>query len=318
MPTLETTLDLARIKLEKARLDKETEHQQAEDAMKVTEEYCDSIVMYEGEQTLTSHGLDNIQNNKMNSWNEHNNTIQSLKDERKNEIRRKIQLAQLEVDLHKKLKFLSTGCPSVVQNLKEDALPSSTPEGSKRIPTSERCNECGGVHRRGVPELGESSARMYCAWKNHVCYEIEFLTGKCSPPDGMQSKCYRSNLLDPDVVKAVDAFQATEEVDLKIAKKKKMQLEERISQEAKKKEELENPPVIKAPKVITGAKVGTVELRKYVEKTSEYAGKHFVPKIRKMLSRNDKNLKQYYGEASSEDAKKIIEEGIPLTKLPSK
>ena len=37
---------------------------EAEDAMKVTEAYCDSIVMYEDEQTLTSHGLDNIQNNK--------------------------------------------------------------------------------------------------------------------------------------------------------------------------------------------------------------------------------------------------------------
>jgi L-lactate utilization protein LutC len=103
LPALETSLDMARMKLDKAKLDEVTEHEEAEAAMKVTETYCDEMVVYSGDQTIAQHGLEDIANTKTDLWSDHNETIEQLKHEKKNEIIRKVQLAQLEVELHQKI-----------------------------------------------------------------------------------------------------------------------------------------------------------------------------------------------------------------------
>jgi len=157
------------MKLDKAKLDEVTEHEEAEAAMKVTETYCDEMVVYSGDQTIAQHGLEDIANTKTHLWSDHNETIEQLKHEKKNEIIRKVQLAQLEVELHQKLKYLKIGCPSIVQNLGSDALPSTTVEGKTDFHTSQRCTECGGVARKGLDYMNEVPSRMYCAWKNVKC-----------------------------------------------------------------------------------------------------------------------------------------------------
>ena len=338
LPTLETTLDIAKMKLDKVRTDSVTEHAAAEKAMQVTEAYCDDIIVYAGDITLATHGLEEISTTKEHLWNHHNNTIASLKNDQKNEILRKIHLAQLEVELHQKLQFLQVGCPSAVLNLQGDALPSSTVEGSRSIPSSERCTECGGVTTKGFQigesENGELPTRMYCAWKEKRCWEIDFLTGVCQPPEGLPSKCYRSNLLDPDVVKAVDAYQATKQgEDEKETTMHKIGFE-KVQHSAESSASTDASTLvggnqqeqgktgvarIQAPAVITGAKLGTQELRQQVEKNSEYVGKHFVPKLKNMLKvGTDGEKKQMYGEANDQDAKQLIDSGVELTKLPPK
>ena len=333
LPALETSLDMARMKLDKAKLDEVTEHEEAEAAMKVTETYCDEMVVYSGDQTIAQHGLEDIANTKTDLWSDHNETIEQLKHEKKNEIIRKVQLAQLEVELHQKLKYLNIGCPSIVQNLGSDALPSTTVEGKTDFHTSQRCTECGGVARKGLDYMNEVPSRMYCAWKNVKCYEIEFLTGKCSPPEGYPSKCYRSNLLDPDVVAAVSAFQDSKQVGDKkdgiVAEKvfrkiqnitEKQQEQQEQQEEAQEVQEVQKETIDpqKDERITTGAKVGTMALWKEVEKKSEYVGKHFVPKIKKMLKEGENQQKQLYGEAQDREAKKLIDSGVELTRLPSK
>jgi len=221
------------MKLDKATLDSETERDQALSSMKITENYCNEVLIWDGDVTLQIHQLQELQDHKVERWTHHNFTMESLENQREDEAARKIELSRLEVELHRKLEYLEHGCPSGSFN---DQLPSSTIEGSKRIPTSQRCIECGGVTTVGdVRENGQfqgpifnqasgqnqpaknktevlgTHGRMYCAWKEKSCWEIDFLTGKCTPPNGLPSKCYRSNLLDPDVIKAVDTFQATKE-----------------------------------------------------------------------------------------------------------
>lgn len=57
------------------------------------------------------------------------------------------------------------------------------------------------------------------------------------------------------------------------------------------------------------------ELRKYVEKNSDYVGKEFVKEARDMHEGKAPE-RSIYGEANPAEAKKLIEDGIPVTALP--
>ena len=225
MPQLQSAVDIAKMKMEKAEQDSEAEHQSAEDGMKYTKEYCDKVLVYEGDVTLATHGLQELNDDKQTKWSEHNATTAELENRRKEEVQRKVQLATLEVELHRKLTYLQRGCPT---DSFSDTLPSATAE---KLPSSTRCTECSGVttmedvrypglfspsinQQAGSTQYKytpEGPKRMYCAWKEKSCWEIDFLTGKCEPPPGLPSKCYRTNLLDPEVEKAVAAYQATKQ-----------------------------------------------------------------------------------------------------------
>lgn len=58
-----------------------------------------------------------------------------------------------------------------------------------------------------------------------------------------------------------------------------------------------------------------VELRRKVEENSEYVGQEFASEARKM---HDGEIphRSIYGEAGSEDARKLLEDGVPVAPLP--
>jgi hypothetical protein len=57
-------------------------------------------------------------------------------------------------------------------------------------------------------------------------------------------------------------------------------------------------------------------IRKHVEKNAEYVGEKF-PDEARAIHYGDAEERQIYGEATVEDAKELIEEGIPVAPLPS-
>lgn len=57
------------------------------------------------------------------------------------------------------------------------------------------------------------------------------------------------------------------------------------------------------------------ELRTHVEKNSEYVGMNFAAEARRMHD-GDTPAKSIYGEARLEDAKKLLEDGVPVAPLP--
>ncbi|HQY44470.1 MAG TPA: DUF1178 family protein [Paracoccaceae bacterium] len=56
-------------------------------------------------------------------------------------------------------------------------------------------------------------------------------------------------------------------------------------------------------------------LRRQVEENSEYVGLNFVSEAR-AIHDGDKPNRAIYGEARAEDARKLIEEGVPVAPLP--
>ena len=85
-----------------------------------------------------------------------------------------------------------------------------------------------------------------------------------------------------------------------------------------------------APRVSTGkaskgaltqpahpAEQALAEMRKKVEANSEYVGPKFATEARKMHL-GDAPERAIYGEAKMEDAKKLIEDGVPVMPLPFK
>lgn len=63
------------------------------------------------------------------------------------------------------------------------------------------------------------------------------------------------------------------------------------------------------------AEVALKKMRKHVEDNSDYVGMSFAAEARKM---NDGDIpaRSIYGEAKPEEAKKLIEEGVPVAPLP--
>ena len=56
-------------------------------------------------------------------------------------------------------------------------------------------------------------------------------------------------------------------------------------------------------------------LRKHVEETSDYVGESFATTARKMHE-GEIPHRSIYGEAKVEDARKLVEDGIPVAPLP--
>lgn len=65
----------------------------------------------------------------------------------------------------------------------------------------------------------------------------------------------------------------------------------------------------------TPAEAKLKELRKEIEKNSEYVGMNFASEAR-AIHDGDAPERSIYGEAKPQDAKKLIEDGVPVTPLP--
>lgn len=68
-------------------------------------------------------------------------------------------------------------------------------------------------------------------------------------------------------------------------------------------------------KPTTPLETALAELRRQVEENSEYVGMNFVTEARRMHL-GDAPERAIYGEARPEEAKKLIDEGVPVTPLP--
>ncbi|MGC1498124.1 MAG: DUF1178 family protein [Sulfitobacter sp.] len=75
-------------------------------------------------------------------------------------------------------------------------------------------------------------------------------------------------------------------------------------------------PVLKTPKGSeTDIEAAVAELRKKVEETSDYVGKDFTNQARAMHL-GDVPERAIYGEARPDQARSLIEDGVPLLPLP--
>lgn len=63
------------------------------------------------------------------------------------------------------------------------------------------------------------------------------------------------------------------------------------------------------------AEQALAEMRKYVEKNSDYVGKDFATEAR-AIHDGSAPERAIWGEAKGEDAKKLIEDGVPVAPLP--
>jgi hypothetical protein len=63
------------------------------------------------------------------------------------------------------------------------------------------------------------------------------------------------------------------------------------------------------------AEQAMAEMRKLVEENSDYVGKDFASQARAMHD-GDVPLRSIYGEARAEEAKQLIEDGVPVAPLP--
>lgn len=57
-------------------------------------------------------------------------------------------------------------------------------------------------------------------------------------------------------------------------------------------------------------------VRKHVEDNAEYVGEKF-PEVARAMHYGDAQERQVYGEASLDDARELVEEGIPVAPIPS-
>ena len=64
-----------------------------------------------------------------------------------------------------------------------------------------------------------------------------------------------------------------------------------------------------------GAEAALAELKQKIKDNSEYVGTDFADEARKIHD-GDAPERSIYGEAKAEDAKKLIEDGIPVAPLP--
>ncbi len=65
----------------------------------------------------------------------------------------------------------------------------------------------------------------------------------------------------------------------------------------------------------TGVEAALAELKRQIEENSEYVGLNFVTEARRIHS-GDAPERAIYGEAKPDEAKKLIEDGVPVAPLP--
>ena len=138
-----------------------------------------------------------------------NATVLNLLNRRREEAKRKTELAAFEVEAKQKLVYLTRACPTDITQLEARVAPLPSPLGK-------RCLECGGtvtvdVNLTRAEAVGKNlvEGRRYCAWATHKCWEVDFVAGRCQPPQGYPPKCYHAHLLDPHVVQAVKNYIST-------------------------------------------------------------------------------------------------------------
>ncbi len=73
------------------------------------------------------------------------------------------------------------------------------------------------------------------------------------------------------------------------------------------------PPDLATPQ--SDAQTALAHMRKKVEDNSDYVGQNFAQEARKMHD-GDAPARAIYGEAKLADAKKLIEDGVPVAPLP--
>lgn len=77
----------------------------------------------------------------------------------------------------------------------------------------------------------------------------------------------------------------------------------------------EAEPVAKLSEPASEMEKALAEARKQIEENSDYVGKDFASEARAMHV-GDAPERSIYGEANLEDAKSLIEDGVPVTPLP--
>ncbi len=78
---------------------------------------------------------------------------------------------------------------------------------------------------------------------------------------------------------------------------------------------VEKPPVPSLSAPATPAEQALSELKKKIEANSDYVGKDFVSEAR-AIHEGEAPSRAIYGEAKLEEAKALIEEGVPVAPLP--
>ena len=78
-------------------------------------------------------------------------------------------------------------------------------------------------------------------------------------------------------------------------------------------EQKTNTPSLRAP--ASDAERAVKELRRKIEESSEYVGMNFAREARAMHD-GDSPERAIYGEAKPDEAKKLIEDGVPVLPLP--
>lgn len=89
-----------------------------------------------------------------------------------------------------------------------------------------------------------------------------------------------------------------------------------VAQQSSEKAE-GSPPAKDGPLSQTGsaAEQALKELRRKIETESDYVGTNFVKEARKMHD-GETDVRSIHGEARIEDARKLIEDGVPVMPLP--
>lgn len=73
------------------------------------------------------------------------------------------------------------------------------------------------------------------------------------------------------------------------------------------------PPDLKTPR--SDAEKALTQMRKHVEENSDYVGLRFASEARKMHE-GEAPERAIYGEAKLDEAKKLIQDGVPVAPLP--
>ena len=91
----------------------------------------------------------------------------------------------------------------------------------------------------------------------------------------------------------------------------------RVADSRSKADKTEQPPgqdrPLSAP--ANPAEQALTEMRKQIEKNSEYVGANFASEARRMHS-GESPERSIHGEARPDEARKLIEDGVPITPLP--
>lgn len=102
---------------------------------------------------------------------------------------------------------------------------------------------------------------------------------------------------------------------VQISSKAEIAKQETPSEEAKPADAPASPPVPSLSEPRSDAEKAIAALKEHVEKNSDYVGSDFASEARAMHT-GDAPERAIWGEARGDEAKQLIEEGIPVAPLP--